>query len=790
MPYALGIDLGSGRVTAAISRNDRERWRKPEVVALDGDPAGAASVLHVTDQDAVEVGSAALRALPARAGWVTRDVADRIGDEIPVTLGGQPYPAEVLTAALVGWVVDQVEATEGVPASQLVITHPAGWGVHRRGLLLAALREVNLPELTLLPRPVAAAESHAGTQRVEVGEEIAVYSLGSGRFESAVLRRGKFGFELRAHADGVEPVGGTLFDDLLAEHVLASLKKPPEGLAAAKLRLACTAAKERLSVESSVSVSGVRVTRAEFEELIRPAVESTVESLRRTIRSAGGESVGTVVLVGGCGRIPLVTELVAAGPRARVAAAADPETSIARGAAMAAARVAKPTVRATALTMTPEPIARSAVTHTDLMRLDDLPEEDLTELGPPPPRPPVELMPLEPPKRRLLPWGGRDRDLDRPSRRSKEDREFADLDLELAPAKRRRNRELAESQDPAQSTFDENLSQDPSSQNDPDQTDDEDAGAFDPHARSRAASDLFHPRSRAASNPADHLNSGSRTAPEPTDHLNPSSRTTSNPADHLNPSSRTTSNPTDHLNPSSRRVADDPVDSRRPKSRRAPDDEVADPRHPEPLWPSASPSPDVPRRRGHREPVDIHPADTGIRQRRGRHPDHDPLDPHLPYGDQPSRRRHSLDHEPVIPHPTDMGTHQPREPRLAHHPEPSRPQPHPHRPEPDPDPLPPRHSADRAHSHHLTEADSEPPRRRHAPEHEPLHPRHAPADEQPRRRHAIDREPDYEPLQPRHPGDADDRPAEPPRPRRHRYLDPDDDFAPAPHRADRDGGRR
>ncbi len=158
-----------------------------------------------------------------------------------------------------------------------------------------------------------------------------------------------------------------------------------------------------------------------------------MSALRRTIQAAGTStgSLRAVVLVGGCGRIPLVSELVSAGVRVRVAAAADPELSVARGAALAAARVAKPTVQAPALTHQPEPIPRSAVTHTDLMRFDELPEEDLADIGPPPPRPPVEITPLEPPRRRLLRLGSRaggrgDDDFDREF-----DREFDRRDDDL-----------------------------------------------------------------------------------------------------------------------------------------------------------------------------------------------------------------------------------------------------------------------------------------------------------------------------------------------------------------------
>ena len=421
MPYALGIDLGSSHLAAAICRNDRERSSEPEVLALDGAPVTKA-VLHLTDEGTVEIGDRALRQVVARPDRITRGFVDRVGDEIPITLGGEPYPAEVLIAAIVGWIVDYAEAAEGGPVGHLVVTHPAGWGSHRRATLLGALREVSLPELTLLPRPVAAAESHAATEGVEVGQELAVHSLGAGRFEAAVLRRSSFGFDLRAHADSAETTGGDLFDDLLAARVLDELGHEVEPVPLAKLRAACRAAKERLSTEVAVAVptpsrsprGTVTVNRTDLEELIRPAIEATVSSLQRTIRDAGSStsSLRAVVLVGGCGRIPLVSELVSAGVRVRVAAAEEPELSVAKGAALAAARVAKQSTPSSEPAHTPEPIALSAVTHTDLMSFDDRPEEELAaDIGPPPPRPPVEITPLEPPKRRTLRIGAKaDRD--------------------------------------------------------------------------------------------------------------------------------------------------------------------------------------------------------------------------------------------------------------------------------------------------------------------------------------------------------------------------------------------
>jgi molecular chaperone DnaK (HSP70) len=457
MPYALGVDLGTARTTAAVSRTQRDSWSEPETLPLDplADTPGVASVLYLTSDDAVEVGEAAIRSGRTHPDRVARDFLDRIGDEVPLALGDRHYPAETLAAALVAWVADRVEEQEGSPASQLVVTHPVGWGVHRRSVLQAALRDLDLPELTMLPRPVAAAEAYAATERLEVGQQLAVYSLGASRFEAAVLRRGSFGFELRTHADSPDVLGGDLFDDLVAEHAAADLGElPDEPGALAQLRVSCAEAKERLSTAVAVTIptppgskkATVLLNRTAFDTMIRPVVEHTVRMLQRAIQGsgadAGDDALSAVVLVGGCAHVPLIAELVTAATRVRVVGVQDPVTAIARGAALAGGRVAKPTVRAeplpTAQGVTPSPAV------TDLMRFDDMVPE-VADVGPPPPRPPVEIAPLDPPARGLARLTRRARggtevdELDRDGRAWDFSERDDDREPEEPPRRRRRH---------------------------------------------------------------------------------------------------------------------------------------------------------------------------------------------------------------------------------------------------------------------------------------------------------------------------------------------------------------
>jgi hypothetical protein len=124
---------------------------------------------------------------------------------------------------------------------------------------------------------------------------------------------------------------------------------PVTRAALAKLRQECVAAKEALSFDSDTSISvllpnvqtDIRITRAEFEPMIRAAIGETIDALRRTLDHAGvrPDELAAVLLVGGSSQIPLVAESVSNALGRPVAVDAHPKHSVALGAALAAAGV-------------------------------------------------------------------------------------------------------------------------------------------------------------------------------------------------------------------------------------------------------------------------------------------------------------------------------------------------------------------------------------------------------------------------------------------------------------------
>jgi sugar (pentulose or hexulose) kinase len=136
------------------------------------------------------------------------------------------------------------------------------------------------------------------------------------------------------------------------------------------------------------------LTRSEFERLIRPLLVLALAPLTRHAQ------LSAALLAGGMARIPLVAELAAESLDCRVVVDPDPATAACRGAALTARPPAEAPPESTAL----------------VPRITGYPElapAEVYDAEPVPPRPPVVLTPLEPPRRRFVPTrrsGSRDED--------------------------------------------------------------------------------------------------------------------------------------------------------------------------------------------------------------------------------------------------------------------------------------------------------------------------------------------------------------------------------------------
>ena len=348
--YSLGIDVGTTYTAAAVQRDAR-----PEMMPLGSTNVIVPTVVVLREDGEVLVGEVAERRAVAEPARVAREFKRRMGDSTPIVVGGTPYGAEALVAQVLRAVVKEATAREGSAPDHVVLTHPASWSTFKVDLLAQAARLAGIESVTFLTEPQAAAIHYASQARLEPGATIAVYDLGGGTFDAAVLRRTASGFELLGIPEGMERFGGIDIDRAVLAHVDDTLAGelaqqaesggPAVAAALARVREDARTAKEVLSNDSDAVIpvllpglnSEVRVTRAELENMIRPRLTETIDALYRTVRSAGLDwaDLSAILTVGGSSRIPLVREVVKERTGRPVVVDTHPKHAIALGAAEA-----------------------------------------------------------------------------------------------------------------------------------------------------------------------------------------------------------------------------------------------------------------------------------------------------------------------------------------------------------------------------------------------------------------------------------------------------------------------
>lgn len=324
MSYRVGVDLGTTFTAAAVANG-----QPPTMVGLGNRALQIPSVLFLAPDGQLMCGESAERRGLAEPDRVVREFKRRIGDSVPILVAGSPYSAQSLTARLLRHVWLTTRDRMGSAPDEVVLTHPANWGPYKLELLDQVASIADVGPVIRCPEPVAAAAQYAAQNKVDIGSTIAVYDLGGGTFDACVLSETANGFELVGVPEGIEHLGGIDFDEALFQNAIGLLGSrieqldpddPQTTLGLNRLRRDCVDCKEALSSDVDavlpVALPGLsttlRFTRSDFEGLIRPALEETMDAMARALRSADvtPDRLSAIVLVGGSSRIPLVGELV------------------------------------------------------------------------------------------------------------------------------------------------------------------------------------------------------------------------------------------------------------------------------------------------------------------------------------------------------------------------------------------------------------------------------------------------------------------------------------------------
>ncbi|MEU4673379.1 Hsp70 family protein [Amycolatopsis sp. NPDC023774] len=347
----LSVDLGTSNTVAVLSAYGRP----PRVVEVDGS-ANMPSAIFAGEDGTIMVGRDAERRARLDPTRFEPNPKRRI-DEQTLLLGTDVVPVTEALAAILRRVLDETtRQLGGEQPDEVRLTHPAQWGPVRRNVLLSSARLAGIgASVVLVPEPVAAAAHFASFpgKGLAPGQALAVYDLGAGTFDVAVVGATQNGYVVLAE-DGLPDLGGLDVDQALMVHVGREVSHSdpqrwqrllrPESTADRRTRRALQedvkAAKEALSRHPQTEVpmpepfKDVLVTRGELEGLVRPAMLRSVELLARTLRTAGltPDRLAGIYLVGGSSRLPLVGSMIAEKLGVVPASLDQPETAVALGA--------------------------------------------------------------------------------------------------------------------------------------------------------------------------------------------------------------------------------------------------------------------------------------------------------------------------------------------------------------------------------------------------------------------------------------------------------------------------
>jgi molecular chaperone DnaK (HSP70) len=229
------------------------------------------------------------------------------------------------------------ESALGTSVSRAVITVPAYFDDSQRNATRDAARLAGFNVARIVNEPTAAALAYGLGERAERAQTVVVFDLGGGTFDVSLLRMlppddGEQALVEVISTAGDTNLGGDDIDRMLADSMLkrAGIATDDWSGLDPSTRQAIThfarstkeSISERATVEVALGFDGdgphslpecrFTLTREEFDLMIEPLVERTIECCRHVLRDGGlaVEEVDRIVLVGGSTRIPSVRDAV------------------------------------------------------------------------------------------------------------------------------------------------------------------------------------------------------------------------------------------------------------------------------------------------------------------------------------------------------------------------------------------------------------------------------------------------------------------------------------------------
>jgi molecular chaperone DnaK len=349
----VGIDLGTTNSEIAAFVDGR-----PQVLS-SGTTNMLASCVGLSPTNELLIGAAARNQLMVYPERTVKSVKRKMGTDEVFTLGDKRFSPPEISALILRELAQWAEAALGQSVRKAVITVPAYFSDAQRQATREAGELAGLEVLRVLNEPTAASLAYGCDDSAH--RTVMVYDLGGGTFDVSIVSiEGDVTEVLASH--GNNQLGGDDFDELLLSTLLSEFEtrhkidlKDRHPAAYARLRRAAEEAKKRLSSESYVRVReealvteggkplhlDMEVSRQTYEDLIRPLVESTLDSVFKAMEDAGklADDIDVILLVGGSTRTPLIREMLEERIGTTVRQDVHPDLCVALGAGLLASRL-------------------------------------------------------------------------------------------------------------------------------------------------------------------------------------------------------------------------------------------------------------------------------------------------------------------------------------------------------------------------------------------------------------------------------------------------------------------
>ena len=362
----VGIDLGTTNSLVAVIHPET---KKPVALKEHDSSSLVPSVIYFDENANIIVGEEAKRFLITapqqtifsakrlmgksyndiknKSNFYTYKIIDDNAESlVKIQVGEKFYTPVDLSSFILKELKHRAEHILKTPVNKAVITVPAYFNDAQRQATRDAGKLAGLDVLRIINEPTAASLSYGLGLHKDENKIIAVYDLGGGTFDISILRIAGGIFEVLS-TNGDTYLGGDDMDNAIVNYWKQTLGISDEEMQNGRsfyqaLRLKAEEAKKHLSVSGmyKADLNGklLEITKAAFEELIQPLINTTITCCKNALKDAGLKikDIEAVVMVGGSTRVPLVRQTVSVFFGRAVNDSVNPDEVVALGAAIQA----------------------------------------------------------------------------------------------------------------------------------------------------------------------------------------------------------------------------------------------------------------------------------------------------------------------------------------------------------------------------------------------------------------------------------------------------------------------